>query len=164
MVQFLSIIFFLGFLKFCWVFQKFPFFCVTLQIPPFSYTLVVFLTDFTSPYSYNTQRAWHTSKHSHSIKTVRCSASCKCLCLHSFNNFQIYRSIICKLFTNITVSHYHIAKSFSICDKITHFMHKFFPSNLTKKNSPCLREKNTFTLKMQPVNAFQGSCPSVLSE
>ena len=31
MVQFLSIIFFfLDFFNFCWVFQKFPFFCVTL--------------------------------------------------------------------------------------------------------------------------------------
>jgi len=30
MVQFLSIIFFLDFFDFCWVFQKFPFFCVTL--------------------------------------------------------------------------------------------------------------------------------------
>ena len=33
MVQFLSIIFFfLDFFNFCWVFQKFPFFCVTLYI------------------------------------------------------------------------------------------------------------------------------------
>jgi len=31
MVQFLSInFFFLNFLNFCWVFQKFPFFCVAL--------------------------------------------------------------------------------------------------------------------------------------
>ena len=30
MVQFLSIFFFLDFFHFCWVFQKFPFFCVTL--------------------------------------------------------------------------------------------------------------------------------------
>ena len=30
MVQFLSIIFFLDFFNFCWVFQNFPFFCVTL--------------------------------------------------------------------------------------------------------------------------------------
>ena len=31
MVQFLSIkLFFLDFFNFCWVFQKFPFFCVTL--------------------------------------------------------------------------------------------------------------------------------------
>ena len=33
MVQFLSIIFFfLDFFNFCWVFQKFPFFCITLFI------------------------------------------------------------------------------------------------------------------------------------
>ena len=33
MVQFLSInIFFLDFFNYCWVFQKFPFFCVTLYI------------------------------------------------------------------------------------------------------------------------------------
>ena len=32
MVQFLSIIFFLDFFNFCWGFQKFPFFCVTLYI------------------------------------------------------------------------------------------------------------------------------------
>ena len=32
MVQFLSIIFFLDFFNFCWVFQKFPFFCVTLCV------------------------------------------------------------------------------------------------------------------------------------
>ena len=30
MVQFLSINFFLDFFNFCWVFQEFPFFCVTL--------------------------------------------------------------------------------------------------------------------------------------
>jgi len=30
MVHFLSINFFLDFFNFCWVFQKFPFFCVTL--------------------------------------------------------------------------------------------------------------------------------------
>ena len=33
MVQFLSIIFFsLDFFNFCWIFQKFPFFCVTLNM------------------------------------------------------------------------------------------------------------------------------------
>ena len=32
MVQFLSIIFFLGFFNFCWGIQKFPFFCITLYI------------------------------------------------------------------------------------------------------------------------------------
>ena len=32
MIQFLSIIFFLGFLHLFWVFQKFPFFCVILYI------------------------------------------------------------------------------------------------------------------------------------
>ena len=32
MVQFLSIIFFLDFFNFCWVFQKFPFLCVTLYL------------------------------------------------------------------------------------------------------------------------------------
>ena len=34
MVQFLSIFFFLDFFNFCWVFQKFPFFCVTLYKTP----------------------------------------------------------------------------------------------------------------------------------
>ena len=32
MVQFLSIIFLLDFFNFCWVFQKFPFFCVSLYM------------------------------------------------------------------------------------------------------------------------------------
>ena len=32
MVHFLSIIFFLDFFNFCWGFQNFPFFCVTLYI------------------------------------------------------------------------------------------------------------------------------------
>ena len=40
MVQFLSINFFSYFFNFCWVFQKFPFFCVTLYISlPVKYLL-----------------------------------------------------------------------------------------------------------------------------
>ena len=39
MVQFLSInFFFLDFFNFCWVFQKFPFFCVTLYLKMFRVT------------------------------------------------------------------------------------------------------------------------------
>ena len=38
MVQFLSIFFFLDFFNFCWGFQKFQFFCVTLYKSVVSYT------------------------------------------------------------------------------------------------------------------------------
>jgi len=35
-----------------------------ILIPSFSHTfIVVFLTEFTSPYTLNTQRGWHTSEY-----------------------------------------------------------------------------------------------------
>ena len=39
MVQFLSIIFF--FFNFCWVFQKFPFFCVTFYVVVIIITIII---------------------------------------------------------------------------------------------------------------------------
>jgi len=45
MVQFLSIIFFLDFFNFCWVFQKFQFFCVTCTTSFFLFVRLWLLSD-----------------------------------------------------------------------------------------------------------------------
>ena len=55
MVQFLSInFFFLDFFNFCWVFQKFPFFCVTLYITYKAFFFFLMPADG-SPYIYHSE-------------------------------------------------------------------------------------------------------------